>query len=64
MLALIFVGHTNVEEITTLFNDRIYFMDVPFYTDEVSMKAILIENGNTFILDTFGNKKKFNLLCD
>jgi len=60
----IFVGHTNVEEITTLFNDRIYFMDVPFYTDEVSMKAILIEDGNTFILDTFGNKKKLNLLCD
>lgn len=57
----IFVGHNNVDEITTLFNNKIYFMDVPFYTHGYSMQAILIENENIYILDTHGNKEKCNL---
>ncbi len=56
-----FVGHNNVDEITTLFNNKIYFMDVPFYTHGYSMEAILIEDGITYILDSSGNKEKCNL---
>jgi hypothetical protein len=61
-ISRIFVGHNNVEEITTSFNEIIYFLDVPFYTHGYSMKAILIENGNTYILNTHGTRKEYSEL--
>lgn len=60
----IFVGHSNVDKITSSFNERIYFLDVPFYTYGYSMGAILIEDGNTYILNSQGNRIKYNGLQD
>jgi hypothetical protein len=55
----IFVGHSNVEKITTLYNDRVFMMDVPFYSYTSNMKALLFENESFYLLDSSGTKTKF-----
>jgi hypothetical protein len=55
----IFAGHTNVEKITSYYSNRVYIMDVPFYTHSSSIKALSIENGTIFLHDSRGTKTKF-----
>ena len=44
----IIVGHTNVKEITGLYNGKIYATDIPYYLyDEIVLQGLLIE-GETF----------------
>lgn len=52
----IFIGHTSVKNITPLYNDHIYPLDVPFYTYGYSMEGLLIENDLIFLLKTSGKK--------
>ncbi len=53
-----FIGHTNVERITPLYNARVYALDVPFYSCTHNMQAILIDNDVIFILTTMGSKQE------
>lgn len=55
----IFVGHSNVEKITNLYNDKVFMMDVPFYSYTSNIKALLIENEILYLLDSGGTKTKF-----
>jgi hypothetical protein len=50
----IFIGHTNVPEITSIFGGRVYGMDVPFYTPGFAMQAIMIENDQFYLVRTHG----------
>lgn len=55
----IFAGHTNVEKITSYFDNKVYQMDVPFYAYTASIKSLLFENGTLYLLDSCGTKTKF-----
>ncbi|MFC2111880.1 metallophosphoesterase [Bacteroidota bacterium] len=54
----IFVGHTNVEEITPLYNNRVFAIDVPFYSNSHSMYGLLLNGENVYLLNTSGDKKQ------
>jgi hypothetical protein len=58
----IFVGHTFFPDIK-LFNDgKIVSTDIPFYLPDGSpMKALLIENGLIYLLDTSGERRSYKL---
>jgi len=55
----IYIGHTNVDKISTRFEGRVIMMDVPFYTYGHSMEALLIEGNVKFLLNSSGTKKSF-----
>lgn len=55
----IFIGHTNVQEITPLYHSRVYAMDVPFYSNGVEMQGITIENDVLYQVNSSGNRNKF-----
>ncbi len=55
----IFVGHTNVKKITSIYHDKVYAMDVPFYSNGLNMQGITIENDVIYLLNSSGDKKKF-----
>ena len=55
----IFIGHTNVQEITPLYQSRVYAMDVPFYSNEVEMQGITIENDVLYLLNSSGSRIEF-----
>ncbi len=55
----IFIGHTNVEKITPLYQSRVYAMDVPFYSDGSEMQGIMIENDVLYLVNSSGNKNEF-----
>jgi hypothetical protein len=54
----IFVGHTNVKQITPFYNKRVFALDVPFYTYGFSMQGLLLENGEIFRLNSSGAKTR------
>ena len=54
----IFIGHTNVKQITPLYNNRVYAIDVPFYTHEYSIYGMLIEGRDVYILNSFTEKRQ------
>ena len=53
----IFIGHTNVKEITSLYNERVFAIDVPFYSYGYSMYGLLLENKKVYQLNTAARKK-------
>jgi ankyrin repeat protein len=55
----IFVGHSNVEEITGLYDGKVFMMDVPFYSYTSNIKSLLFENESLYLLDSGGKKIKF-----
>jgi hypothetical protein len=55
----IFVGHSSVEKITNLYDNRVFMMDVPFYSYTNNMEALLYENEFIYLLDSSGTKTKF-----
>ena len=55
----IFIGHTNVPQITPLYQSRVYAMDVPFYSNEVEMQGIAIQNDVLYLVNSSGNKNEF-----
>jgi hypothetical protein len=55
----IFSGHTNVENISALFDNKVFILDVPFYSYTTSIKALLSENDTLFLLNSGGTKVKF-----
>ena len=54
----IFIGHTNVKQITPLYNNRVYAIDVPFYSNGYSIYGLLIEDRDVFILNSSAEKKQ------
>ena len=54
----IFIGHTNVNKITPLYLSRVFAMDVPFYTDDVGMQCMFIDNDVLYLVKSSGNRKK------
>jgi len=54
----IFVGHTNVKEITPLYNQRVFALDVPFYTLGLPIQGILLEEESIFVLNSSATKKQ------
>jgi len=55
----IFVGHSTVEKITRLFNDKVFMMDIPFYSNTSNIKALLVEDETLYLLDSGGTKTQF-----
>ena len=55
----IFIGHTTVEKITPLYNNKVIAMDVPFYAHESAMQVVTIENNVIYLLNSSGGKKEF-----
>jgi nicotinamide riboside kinase len=55
----IFSGHTNVENISALYDNKVFILDVPFYTSTAAIKALLSENNTLFLLNSDGTKVKF-----
>ncbi|MCK5461420.1 MAG: hypothetical protein KAI95_00340, partial [Bacteroidales bacterium] len=55
----IFIGHTNVQEITSLYQSRVYAMDVPFYSNGTEMQGITIENNVLYLVNSSGNRHEF-----
>ena len=55
----IFIGHTNVQEITSLYQSRVYAMDVPFYSNGTEMQGIAIENNVLYLVNSSGNRHEF-----
>ena len=54
----IFIGHTNVDHITPLFHSRVFAMDVPFYSYDHSMEALLLEGNVKYVLNSTGIRIK------
>ena len=54
----IFIGHTNVKEITALYQSRVYAMDVPFYSNGAEIQGIMIENDVLYLLNSSGNRNE------
>lgn len=52
----IFVGHTNVPRITSLYNGKVIAVDVPYYTFKAEPEAVLIENGKIFRVSANGQR--------
>ncbi len=55
----IFSGHTNVENISGFMDNKVFILDVPFYTFTTSIKALLFEGDTLFLLTSNGIKTKF-----
>lgn len=55
----IFVGHTNVRKITSLYHSRVYAMDVPFYSNGFEIQGITIENDVLYLVNSSGYKDEF-----
>ena len=55
----IFIGHTNVQEVTSLYQSRVYAMDVPFYSNGAQMQGIMIENDVLYLVNSSGNRNEF-----
>jgi ankyrin repeat protein len=55
----IFAGHTNVENISAFFDNKVFILDVPFYTSTAAIRALLSENNTLFLLKSDGTKEKF-----
>jgi hypothetical protein len=55
----IFAGHSNVEKITSLYDGKVFMLDIPFYSHTSNMSALLFENDSYFIMDSAGTKTKF-----
>jgi hypothetical protein len=53
-----FVGHTNVSEITPLYSNRLFAIDVPFYSLGHSMYGLLLTSEGIFELNTSAERKK------
>ena len=53
----IVVGHTIVDEVTTLKNGTVIAIDVPFGTDQIQEQALLIENDRLFKIYADGRKE-------
>jgi hypothetical protein len=56
----IVVGHTTVDEVTTLKGGKIVAIDVPFGTEQVQEKALLIENNILYRIYSDGRKETIN----
>ena len=52
----IFVGHTNVKEITALYNKRVFALDVPFYTLDRPIQGILLEEDFVYVLNSSASR--------
>ncbi len=59
-VSAIFIGHTNVDRITPLYNHKVYTLDVPFYTHRYRMEGLVIENGDFYLLNSAGEREIIN----
>ncbi len=54
----IFIGHTNVKQIAPLYNNRVFALDVPFYTYGFPIQGLLLEGDNIYLLNSSASKKQ------
>jgi hypothetical protein len=54
----IFVGHTNVKEITSLYNNRVFAVDVPFYSNLSRIQGLLLQGDKIYVLNTSTGKNQ------
>ena len=55
----VYIGHSNVDSVSALYNNRVFMLDVPFYNYGFSMQALLIEEEVKYLLSTSGFRKPF-----
>jgi len=58
-VSAIYVGHSNVDSVSTKYDNRVFMLDVPFYSYGYNMQALLIENEFKYLLSTKGIRKPF-----
>ena len=56
----IYIGHTNVKEITALYNNRVFALDVPFYSLRLPIQGILLEKDVVYVLNSSASKRRLN----
>jgi hypothetical protein len=54
----IFVGHTNVEQITPLYNNRVFALDVPFYTYGGPIQGLLLNGDSIYVLNSSADQAR------
>jgi hypothetical protein len=55
----VYIGHSNVDSVSALYDNRVFMLDVPFYSYGFNMQALLIENKIKYLLTTNGYRKPF-----
>jgi hypothetical protein len=55
----VYIGHTNVDTVSSLYGNRVFMLDVPFYSYGYRMQALLIKNDISYLLYSNGKKKPF-----
>ncbi len=56
----VFVGHTNVKQVTSLYDNHAFAIDVPFYTHGFPIQGLLVEGNDIYLLDSSAHQKKIN----
>jgi hypothetical protein len=54
----VFIGHTNVNEVTSLYNDRVFAIDVPFYTFGHPMHGLLLRGEEVYLINTSAEERQ------
>lgn len=54
-ISSMFVGHTNVTNVMSLFHNRVYPLDVPHYTRNYSIFGLLLKDKDIYLLNSSGN---------
>lgn len=55
----IFIGHTNVDEISSVYHGRVFALDVPYYTFGHSMYGLLLKGEKIYLLNTTSGPAPF-----
>jgi hypothetical protein len=55
----VFIGHTNVEQITPLYQSKVFAMDVPFYSNGVEMQGMAIKDEVFYLVNSSGSWIEF-----
>ena len=54
----IFIGHTNVQQVTSIYNGKVFAIDVPFYTYGYPIQGLLLKDGAIYRLNSSGVKEQ------
>ncbi len=54
----VFIGHTNVKQVTSIYDNRVFAIDVPFYTYGFPIQGLLLEGNDIYLLNASAVKRR------
>ncbi len=54
----IFIGHTNVAQVSSLYNGKVFAIDVPFYTYGFPIQGLLLDGDAVYLLNSCAGKER------